>query len=126
MALVCILIAGVAVSTVQAAPHVDKHARKIHHKLAKYSSGRYLHLVLRNDSDDYGVLGALAEDSFTFTSADNNTISTFSYDDVDRVRTDKEAIGEGSEPRGHIRHLIPIVITVAAVGAAGAIYAAER
>lgn len=110
----------------QSTTRLSKHARRVYHKLAKYSSGRYLHLVLRNDSDSYGALGTLSETSFTFTSADSNSTATYSYNDIDRVKTDKERIGEGTEPRRHIRHLVPIVVTAAAVGAAGAVYAAER
>lgn len=118
--------ATAAMAPAQTGTQLDKHARKIHHKLARYPSGHFLHLVMRDDSNSYGALGALHETSFTFTSADSNTTSTYSYGDVDRVRTDKEPIGEGTEPRHHIRHLIPIVASFAAIGAAGAVYAAER
>ena len=124
--LICALVVFVPLSSAQSSPRLDKHARKIHHKLAKYSTGHYLHLVLSNDTNAYGALGTLSEASFTFTNADSNTASTYSYGDVSRIRTDKERIGQGAEPRHHIRHLVPIVISVAAVGAAGAIYAAER
>lgn len=113
-------------SQAQSATPLTRHARKVHHKLAKYSSGRYLHLVLADNTNSYGALGTLSEATFTFTSADSNTTATYAYNDVDRVRTDKEPIGEGTEPHRHIRHLVPIAITVAAVGAAGAVYAAER
>jgi hypothetical protein len=114
------------VGQAQSSNSLTKHGRKVHHKLARYSSGRYLHLVLRDDGNNYGALGTLSEDSFTFTSADSNSTATYSYNDVDKVKTDKEPIGEGTEPRHHIRHLVPIVVTAAAVGAAGAVYAAER
>lgn len=126
LALACMLVAGVTAGQAQSTARLDKHARKIHHRLAKFASGRYLHLVLRNDTNSYGALGTLSESSFTFTNADNNTVATYSYVEVDKVRTDKEPIGEGTEPRHHIRHLVPIVVGVAAVGAAGAVYAAER
>lgn len=125
MTAACLLLVGAAASPAQSV-HLDKHARKIHHRLARFESGHYLHLVLRNDSNDYGALGALYKTSFTFTSADNNRTSTYAYDDVARVRTDKEPIGAGSEPHHHIRHLVPIVIAVAALGTAGAVYAVER
>lgn len=126
IAVVCVMIGGVAVSQAQSTSYLGKHARKIHHKLVKYPTGRYLHLALRHGGDDYGALGTLSAATFTFTSADNNTTSTYSYADIARVKTDKEPIGEGSEPHRPIRHLVPIVITAAAVGAAGAVYAAER
>lgn len=126
LGLAWVLIAVVSIGQAQSATSLDKHARKVHHKLARYSSGRYLHLVLRDSTNSYGALGTLSEDSFTFTSADNNSIATYSYNDIDKVKTDKEPIGHGTEPRYHIRHLVPILVTAAAVGAAGAVYAAER
>lgn len=130
LAVVCAVVLAFAGATAsapaQSATQLDKHARKIHHKLAKYSSGQFLHLVMRDSSNSYGALGTLNDGSFTFTSADSNTTSTYSYDDVDRVRTDKEPIGEGTEPHHHFRHFVPIMASVAAVGAAGAVYAAER
>lgn len=126
LALACLLVAGVSACQAQSGASLDKHGRKIHHKMSKYPSGRYLHLVLRDDSNNYGVLGTLSETSFTFTNADNNSTATYSYNDIDKVNTGREQIGEGTEPRYRVRHLVPIVVTVAAVGAAGAIYAAER
>lgn len=125
LAVACAFAAG-TLAPGQSAPQLEKHASKIHHKLAKYPNGHYLHLVMRDASDNYGALGTLHDASFTFTSAESNSTATYSYSDVDRVRTDKEPIGEGMEPQRHIRHLVPIVVTVAAVGAAGAVYAAER
>ena len=124
------LVAGVAFSQAQSTahptPHLDKHARKIHHRLAKYRNGRYLHLVLNDDSSSYGAIGTLSNASFTFTNADSNSLSTYAYDDVNKVKTDKEPIGEGTEPRRHIRHLVPIVVAAVAVGAGAAVYQAER
>ena len=126
LGLACVLIAGVSMGHAQSTASLTKHAHKIQHKLAKYSDGRYLHLVLRNDTNSYGTLGTLSEDSFTFTRADNNSIATYSYNDIDKVKLDKQPIGQGTEPRYHIRHLAPILVTAAAVGAAGAVYAVER
>jgi hypothetical protein len=124
LAIICVFAACALVQG-QTATQLEKHAHKIQHKLAKYPTGHYLHLVMRDSSNSYGALGTLNDASFTFTSADNNSTSTYSYSDIDRVRTDKEQIGEGTEPH-HFRHLVPIVITVAALGTAGAIYAAVR
>lgn len=126
LALAGLLVAGVSLGPAQSGTHLDKHARKIHHKLAKFSSGRYLHLVLGDNSDSYGALGTLSETSFTFTNADSNSTSTYAYNDIERVNTDRESIGEGTEPRHHIRHLVPILASVAAVGTAGAVYEAVR
>jgi hypothetical protein len=75
----------------------DKHTRKIHRKMEKYPSGSYLHLVLRDKDDNYGALGAASDASFTFRNADSNAVTTISYADVSRIKTDREPIGEGSE-----------------------------
>ena len=124
------LVAGAAScqaqSTAQPTPNLDRHARKIQHKLARYQNGRYLHLVLSDDSSAYGAINTLSNASFTFTNADSNSVSTYPYDAVDKVKTDKESIGEGTEPRRHIRHLVPLVVGAAAAGAGAAIYVAER
>jgi len=126
LALAGILVSGVTLGQAQSASHLDKHARKILHKLAKYPSGRYLHLVMRAHNNSYGALGQLSPNSFTFVNADTNSTASYAYSDVERVNAAKEPIGEGTEPRRHIRHLVPIVVSAAAVGAAGAVYAAER
>lgn len=118
------LIAVVPTCLAQTAPtHISKHARKIQHKLAKFQAGSYLHLVLANAPDTYGALGTLSDSSFSFTDADNNNTSTYSYEEVERVKTDKEPIGAR---RFHIRHVVPILIGVAAVGAGAAVYMAVR
>lgn len=75
----------------------DKHTRKVHRKLEKYGSGSYLHIVLRNRTDEYGALGSLTDASFRFKSADTNDEATIAYADVDKIKTDREPIGEGSE-----------------------------
>jgi hypothetical protein len=126
LALASMLLACASAAQAQNSGQLDKHARKVQHRLAKYRSGSYLHLVLSDDSSSYGALGTLSDASFTFTSAETNAVTTYAYDDVDRVRTDKEAIGEGSEPHHHIRHLVPILVTAAAVGAGAAVYEAVR
>ena len=119
-AIVCLILAAFAASApAQSSPSLDKHARKVYHKLARYSAGQYLHLVLSNSTSAYGALGTLSATNFTFTNADSNTVATYAYANIDRIKTDRESIGQGSEPR-HIKHLVPIAITAAAV-AAGAI-----
>jgi hypothetical protein len=126
LALASMFFACASAAQAQNSSQLDKHSRKVQHQLAKYRTGSYLHLMLRDDTDSYGALGTLSGASFTFTSADSNTTTTYTYDDVDHVRTDKEIIGEGAEPHRHIRHLVPIVITVAALGAGAAVYEAVR
>lgn len=126
LALASMLFACVSAMQAQNSGQLDKHARKVHHALAKFRTGSYLHLLLRDDTDSYGALGSLSEGSFTFTSAESNATVTYTYDDIDRVRTDKEIIGEGAERHHHIRHLVPILVSVAAVGAGAVVYEAVR
>jgi hypothetical protein len=126
LALASMLLACASAAQTQNSSQLDKHARKVQHQLAKFRAGSYLHLELRGDTDSYGAIGTLSGASFTFISADSNATTTYMYNDVDRVRTDKEVIGEGAEPHRHIRHLIPIVVTVAAAGAGAAVYEAVR
>ncbi len=126
LALASLLAACVCAVQAQDFGRLDKHARKVQHRLAKYRTGSYLHLVLSDETDSYGALGTLSDASFTFTSADTNAVTTYAYSDIDRVRTDKEIIGEGAEPRRHIRHLVPILVTAATAGAGAAVYEAVR
>ena len=120
------LIAFIPMCLAQAAPtRLTKHARKIEHKLGKFRSGSYLHLVLSDAPDTYGALGSLANNSFTFTDADNNTTSAYSYEEISSVRTDKEPIGMGTEPHRRMR-LLPILVSAAAIGAGAGVYMAVR
>jgi hypothetical protein len=100
----------------QAQAGLDKHARRIHKKLLKYPEGRYLHLVLHSSSDSYGALGTVSDASFTFKNADSNAVSTYSYSDISRVKTDREPIGKGSEHH----YIRPRTLIIAGVLAAGA------
>jgi len=79
-----------------AATSLDKHARKIHHRLVQYPSGTYVNVVLRDGSQTSGVLGAVRPASFTITSADNNIPETHDYADVAGVQKGREYIGAGA------------------------------
>ena len=125
LALVLSLCGNAVIAPAQAAFSLDKHSRKVQHKLAKYRQGSYLHLVMSDATDQYGALGPLSDASFTFANADNNTTATYRYVDVESVNADRERIGHGAEPM-HIRHLVPIVITAAAVAAGALTYQAMR
>ena len=120
------MIAMIPGCLAQAAPtQLSRHARKVEHKLTKFKSGSYLHLVLADAPDTYGALGDLSANSFTFTDADNNTTSTYSYEEVTSVKTDKEPIGRAAELHHHI-HIVPMLVGAAAVGAGAAVYMAMR
>ena len=114
-----------AAAPAQSTSSLDKHSRKVYSKMAKYPSGKYLHLTLTNAPDAYGALGTLSATSFTFSDAESNKVATFRYSDVDRIKTDRQAIGKGSEPR-HIKHLIPLAITAAAIAAGALTYQAVK
>lgn len=118
LSLACALVLCVPPCQAESIPHVERRARKVQKKLAKFAPGKYLHLILLDDTESYGALGALSLDSFRFTNADTNTTATYEYANVSRIRTDKEYIGEGTAPERHIRHLVPILIGAAAAGGA--------
>lgn len=129
LALASLLFATVALACAPAAhaqARDDKHARRIHKKLAKYSAGRYLHLVLNNGTNDYGALGAVSGASFTFKNADTNATETLAYGDVDKVGTDREAIGEGTGPRHYIRPRTYVIVGAIAAGAIIAAFEVPR
>ena len=119
---ICAAMACVPSGHAQAS--LSKHERKMHKKLMKYPEGSYLHLVLHASSDNYGALGSVSDASFTFKSADSNAVSTYSYNDLVRVKTDREPIGQGSE-REH-RYIRPRTLIIAGVLAACAGVAAAE
>jgi hypothetical protein len=120
LSLACVLVICTTPCQAESIPHVQRHARKVQKKLAKFAPGKYLHLIFLDDTQSYGALGGLSRDSFRFTNADTNTTVTYEYADVRGIRTDKEYIGEGTAPERHIRHLVPILIGAAAAGGAAA------
>ena len=112
------IIAIPACQAQSAESHLDKNARRIHKTLARYSSGTYVDLVLRDGSQSAGSLGAVNAASFTITNADNNVPESHSYADVARVEKGREYIGAGSEPGHHIHWIRWSAVGVAAAGAA--------
>jgi hypothetical protein len=118
LALTWILLVMIPACQAQSTPNLDKHARKVYKRLNKYSAGTYLTLALRDGSDSSGVLKTVSESSFTLVDADNNQPETYLYGNVAKVERGKEYIGEGSEPRHHIRLWVPVVLGVVAAGAA--------
>lgn len=120
VAIALTLIAIVPASHADSTARIDKHTRKIEKRLAKYRTGAYLQVDLRDNTEVKGSLGQLSDASFLLTSADSNRKMTISYADVAQVKKAKEYIGEGSEPAHHIPHLVPILIVVVAAGVAAA------
>jgi hypothetical protein len=122
LALVTVLPAAQA----QSGAPLDKHARRMEKRLAKYRAGTFLQVELRDSSETIGSLGALSDASFNFTSSDSNRTVAIAYGDVENVKRGTEYIGEGSESGRHLRFLVPALISVAAAGAAFAIVEAVR
>ncbi len=85
------------------AKSLQKQARKVESRLAKYPAGAFLHLFFRDGTDSNGKLGRLSETSFSFTNSDSNANEIHSYSDVTRIEKGKEYIGEGSKHHRHIR-----------------------
>jgi hypothetical protein len=92
--------AGHAVS----AKKLEKQARKIEAKLAKYPKGAFLEFHFRDGSQSTGRLGELSEHTFSFTNSDTNGKETHEYSNVTKVKKGKTYIGTGSEkhPRFHL------------------------
>jgi len=115
------LIAIVPASLAESDAHLEKHARKIEDRLARYRTGSFLQIGLRDNTDIYGSLGSLSGATFQFTNADSNTAMTISYADVSEIKKGKEYIGEGSAHVHHMRFLVPALIGAAAAGVAVAL-----
>jgi hypothetical protein len=110
----------------QQVPPLNKHAKKIQKSLAKYPSGSFLHIFLRDHTDRFGNLGTLSETSFEFTDANTAATTTISYDDVDHVTPGSSAQAKiGGRPR-HRSALGFFVIMGVAVGVAIGAIAASR
>jgi hypothetical protein len=109
-----------AVQAQSGAP-LDKHARRMEKRLAKYRAGTLLQVELRDSTETIGSLGALSDASFKFTNSDSNRTVAIAYTDVAGVKKGTEYIGEGSESGRHLRFLVPALISLAAAGAAFAI-----
>ncbi len=124
LALAATLIASAPVSRAQAgaAPSLDKHARKIHKRLAKYPPGTYVNIVLRDGSESAGALSTVHAASFTITNADNNAPETHNYADVAKVQKGREYIGAGSEAEHHVHWVRWGIAGAAVAGAAVAAF----
>ncbi|MGD0157212.1 MAG: hypothetical protein ABSB50_14025 [Terracidiphilus sp.] len=120
------LIAVAPISQAESAPQLDKHARKIEKRLAKFQPGTYLDFEFRDSSQTFGSLGEMSDASFQFTDADSNKTETHRYADVASVRKAKEYIGEGSGHGRHVRLLVPLLIGAGAAAAGIATYEAVR
>ncbi len=100
-------------------PDLDKHARKVHRELTRFSPGNYLHLTFTDKSERTVALDSLEDTSFTVTNAESNNRETHTYAEIAHVTREKYYIGEGHE--GHVHHIklwVPIAVGVLAAGAA--------
>ena len=110
----------------QSGAPLDKHARKVEKRLAKFRPGTYLDFAFRDSSETFGSLGPLSAASFQFTDADSNKTETHLYAEVARVKKAKEYIGQGSEPKHHLHLLVPVLVGAGAAAAGIATYEAVR
>ncbi|MGA2753060.1 MAG: hypothetical protein ABSE53_04780 [Terracidiphilus sp.] len=116
------LIATATLAHTQSSAPLDKHARRIEKRLTKYRQGTFLDFEFRDSSQTFGSLGPLSAASFQFTDSDSNKTQTHSYSDLVEVKKAREYIGEGSEPRHHVRLLVPVLIGAGAAAAGIATY----
>jgi hypothetical protein len=117
LAVACMFLALTLCSRAQSTAPLDKHARRIEKRLTKFPQGTVLDFEFRDSFKTFGSLGPLSPASFQFTDSDSNKTQTHFYSDLVEVKKAREYIGEGSEPRHHVR-LVPVII-VAGVAAAG-------
>ena len=125
--LVAIAFASIALapaSRAESSEKLEKHARKIEKKLAKYRTGTLLQVDFRDNSEALGSLGEVSDATFQVTNADSNKVQTFNYADVSRVKRMKEYIGAGSESEHGFHHWVPVLIVAAAAGGGIAAYEA--
>jgi hypothetical protein len=120
------LLAAPRPAHAQSSVPLNKHARRIEKRLTKFRQGTFLDFEFRDSSQTFGSLGPLSASSFQFTDADSNRTQTHLYAEVSEVKKAKEYIGEGSEPRHHVRLLVPVLIGAGAAAAGIATYEAVR
>jgi hypothetical protein len=127
IALIAVSLPAAAAPTgMQSSAPLDKHARKIEKRLAKFRQGTFLDFEFRDSSRTFGSLGSLSATSFAFTDSDSNKIQTHPYSDLAHVKQAREYIGEGSAPRHHVRLLVPVLIGAGAAAAGIAAYEVLR
>lgn len=104
------------------AGRLDKHARKMEKRLARFRTGALVQIDLRGSGEALGSLGNLSDDgTFQILSADSNTLLTFRYAEIDSVKKGKEYIGAGSEGH-HVRLWVPVVVSAVVAGGGVAAY----
>jgi hypothetical protein len=121
-----VLIAAATFARAQSSAPLDKHARRIERRLTKFRQGTVLDFEFRDSSKTFGSLGPLSAVSFQFIDSDSNRVQTHSYSDLAEVKKAKEYIGEGSEPRHHVRLLVPVLVGAGAAAAGIATYEVMR
>jgi len=119
------LPAGAAPAATQSSVALDKHARKIEKRLAKFRQGTFLDFEFRDSSQTFGSLGPLSDTSFVFTDSDSNRTQTHFYSDLAHVKPAREYIGEGSAHH-HVRLFVPVLIGAGAAAAGIATYEVLR
>ena len=104
--------------------NLDKHSRKIRRELTHFKTGSYVHIVFRDGSERTGALESVDDGAFTVTNAETNARETHDYAGIERVKHQKDYIGEGSE--NHVHHVpLWVPVTVGALAAGAAVTAVE-
>ena len=105
--LVCMTLAlafsmSVPVGHAVSAKSLEKQAKKIESKLAKFPKGAFLRLTFRDGSERTGKLRQMSEDTFSFTNSESNVDETHNYIDVKDVEKSKTYIGKNSNSKSGI------------------------
>ena len=96
LAVACLFSVPALCSRAQSSAPLDKHARRIEKRLAKYRQGTFLDFEFRDSSQTFGALGPMSPASFQFTDSDSNKLQTHSYSELVQVKQAREYIGDGS------------------------------
>jgi len=116
------IVSAIAICQAQQ-PHLDRHARKVQKTVLLYSSGSFLHITLRDRSDQFGELGKVTPISFELLDAKSRTATQFAFADVRDVERGNENQSASWVSQWPRRHWIPLAVVAVAAGVGGGILA---
>ncbi|HXU18492.1 MAG TPA: hypothetical protein VN708_25515 [Terriglobales bacterium] len=102
MALVFAFSMSLPTAHAVSAKSLEKHAKKMESKLAKFPKGTFLRLRFRDGNESTGKLRNMSDNSFSFTNSESNSDETHTYSDLTDVEKSKAYIGKDSESHHHL------------------------
>jgi hypothetical protein len=118
------IVSSIAIGQAQqTSVHLDRHARKVQKTLALYSPGSFLHITLRDQSDQFGELGKVTPASFELLDTKTHAATPYAYADVRSIESGSAVQSAGWASQWPRRHWIPLAIVAVAAGVGGGILA---